>query len=603
VSAGNGTLTTSTSGSAVALPSPNVSSYPGTLSFSDTTVGTQSATLTTSDTANGGIGTTAVSGVGKSTPQAITYTLPTNTTSTYTPGLTITLAATGGGSGNAVVLSVDGASTGIGTLVGNVLTVTQAGSIIIDANQAGGANAGVHYDAAPQTQLTLTVLQAAQSLTFLAPLTPVTYAPGLQFALSATPGITGNAVTFSVDSSSTATATISTNTLTVTGAGTLVIDANELGNVNYLASPQQQQTVVVNQATQTITLVPPAAAIHFVPNPVASVCSAAGVGVNVNCNQITLVGTGGASGNPVVFTVDHTSTATATITGTTLTFSSVGNVVVDANQATSTNYLAAPQVKETIAILPALATQIINFPNPGTVVTGNTTTLVATATSGLPVSYTAAPSTVCTVSGSVVTAVASGTCTVTALQPGDNTYFAMAAPVQDSFTINPAGLIPAMALSFSMSDMVLQAGSVGVTQLTINSGNNFAGTVNFTCTGAPAGYTCAINPNPIFVPQGGFVSTAVSISPSTSSSMGSNHSRTYLPGATLAVALCFFGLRRRKRLQMLLLLVIGLAGLGVVSGCGGSSTPSATAGTQSTLTVTAISGTVQKAITFTVLVQ
>jgi sugar lactone lactonase YvrE len=579
------------------------SQYPATLSFQATATLAQTATLTIADANNGGIGTAAVSSYGSATPQNITFTAPTNTTSTYAPGLTITLAATGGGSGLPVVFSVDAASTGAGTLAGNVLTVTQAGTIVIDANQAAGANAGTYYMAATQAQLDLNVNQAAQTLTFLAPLTPVTYAPGLQFALSATPGITGNPVTFTVDSSSTATATINANILTVTGAGTLVIDANEAGTVNYAAAAQQQQTVVVNQATQAITFVPPAAAIHYVPNPVASVCSAANVGVNVNCNQITLVATGGASGKPVVFTVDKTSTASATISGTTLTFASVGNVVVDANQVSTTNYLAAPQVQETIAILPALATQTISFTNPGTLVAGNTFTLTATSTSGLPVSYTATPSTVCTVSGSVVTAVAAGTCTVTALQPGDNAYFAMAAPVQQTFTVNPAGLIPTMSLSFSMADLVLQKGSVGVTQLTINSGNFFAGTVNFTCSGAPSGYTCGINPNPIFVPQSGSVSTAVSISPSNSSSTGSNHSRTYLPGSALAVALCFFGLRKRKRLQMLLLMVVGLVGLGLVSGCGGSSTPSATAGTTSTVTITATSGSVHQTITLSVLVQ
>jgi sugar lactone lactonase YvrE len=579
------------------------SKYSATLSFQATAVLTQTATLTITDTNNGGIGTAAVSSFGSATPQNITFTLPTNTTSTYAPGLTITLGATGGGSGNPVIFTVDAASTGAGTITNNVLTVTQAGTIVIDANQAAGANAGTYYMAATQAQLSLTVQQASQTLTFLPPLTPVTYAPGLKFALSATPGITGNPVVFTVDSSSTATATISSNILTVTGAGNLVIDANEAGTVNYAAAAQEQQTVMVNQATQAISFVPPAAAIHYVPNPVASVCSAPNVGVNVNCNQITLVATGGASGKPVVFTVDKTSTATASISGTTLTFASTGNVVVDANQASNNNYLAAPQVQETIAILPALTTQTINFVNPGTLVAGNTFTLTATSTSGLPVSYTAAPSSVCTVSGSVVSAVAAGTCTVTAFQPGDNTYFAMAAPVAQAFTINPVGMIPAMNLSLSMANLVLQPGTVGVSQLTINSANNFAGTVSFTCSGAPSGYTCTLNPNPIFVPQGGSVSTTVSVSPTTSSSSASGRPRPYLPAATLAVALCFFGLRRRNRLQLLLLAVVVLAGMGFVSGCGGTNSSTAAPGTSSTITITATSNGTTKTATMTVLVQ
>jgi hypothetical protein len=50
-----------------------------------------------------------------------------------------------------------------------------------------------------------------------------------------------------------------------------------------------------------------------------------------------------------------------------------------------------------------------------------------------------------------------------------------------------------------------------------------------------------------------------------------NHNRSFplLPGgATLAVALCFFGLRKRRRLQMLLLLAVSVVGLSLFTGCG-----------------------------------
>jgi hypothetical protein len=141
-----------------------------------------------------------------------------------------------------------------------------------------------------------------------------------------------------------------------------------------------------------------------------------------------------------------------------------------------------------------------------------------------------------------------------------------------------------------------------VTQLFINSGNNFAGTVSFTCSGAPSGYACAINPNPIFVPQGGSAATTVSVSPATAASTDSKHSRPYLPIATLAVALCFFGLRRRNRLQQLLLALVVLGGLGFVSGCIGSSN-TIVKGTTSTMTVTATSNGTTKSATLTVLVQ
>ena len=70
---------------------------------------------------------------------------------------------------------------------------------------------------------------------------------------------------FSVDASSTGAGSISTTTvtgntstatLTVTTAGTIVLDANQAADANYLAAPQVQEVLVVNQATQTIAFTP-----------------------------------------------------------------------------------------------------------------------------------------------------------------------------------------------------------------------------------------------------------------------------------------------------------------------------------------------------------
>jgi hypothetical protein len=44
-----------------------------------------------------------------------------------------------------------------------------------------------------------------------------------------------------------------------------------------------------------------------------------------------------------------------------------------------------------------------------------------------------------------------------------------------------------------------------------------------------------------------------------------------IPGGTvLAVALCFFGFKKRRNLQLLLLLAMSVIGLGMFTGCGGS---------------------------------
>ena len=91
--------------------------------------------------------------------------------------------------------------------------------------------------------------------------------------------------------------------------------------------------------------------------------------------QIVLSATGGASGNPVIFSIDPSSAcfACATISGSTLTAVSAGSVKVDANQASGTangnQYAAAQQVQAAITIsnnvvaadVPALTMNQINW--------------------------------------------------------------------------------------------------------------------------------------------------------------------------------------------------------------------------------------------------
>ena len=74
--------------------------------------------------------------------------------------------------------------------------------------------------------------------------------------------------------------------------------------------------------------------------------------------MITLSATGGASGQPVVFTVDATSgsgvCSVSGVDGSLLTFTTSGACVVDANQAGDATYAAAPQVRDTITVSAAV---------------------------------------------------------------------------------------------------------------------------------------------------------------------------------------------------------------------------------------------------------
>ncbi|MGF6214449.1 IPTL-CTERM sorting domain-containing protein [Comamonas sp. 4034] len=128
-----------------------------------------------------------------------------------------------------------------------------------------------------------------------------------------------------------------------------------------------------------------------------------------------------------------------TVSGTTVTPVTGGLCTIAADQAGGTvgavAFNAAAQVTQSMVVQSA---QTVNFPaqSAQSVVTGGSFALSpeATATSGLAVIYTSLTPGVCTVTGSSVKVLTSGTCTIEANQFG-NEYFTLAAPVSQSVSV------------------------------------------------------------------------------------------------------------------------------------------------------------------------
>jgi hypothetical protein len=107
--------------------------------------------------------------------------------------------------------------------------------------------------------------------------------------------------------------------------------------------------------------------------------------------------------------------------------------------------------------------QTITFPTLSDITLGGTApTLAATASSNLTVAYSSTTSGVCTVSGSTITIVSTGSCSITASQSGGSGY-AAAANVSKSFTITAPAVTntyvqtPAPAPTKTQPPMVLTA--------------------------------------------------------------------------------------------------------------------------------------------------
>jgi hypothetical protein len=489
--------------------------------------------------------------------QAIAFTDSLPASAVYSSNLTYAISATGGGSGNAVTFGV----TGPATLTGSTLTITGVGTVVVTANQAGNANytaatavtqsvvvnkantatsrvssanpaifgqpvtftatispvapstgtptgtvqfsvngsavgspvtlsggqatyssstlaigsdsitavysGDSNFIGSAATALSQAVNKATQTITFTAPTSPVTYGVS-PITLVASGGASGNAVVFSVVSGPGTVSGTNGSTLTITGVGTVVVAANQAGNTNYTAATQVTQNVVVNQATQTISFTAPTSPVTYGVSP------------------ITLVASGGASGNAVVFSV---VSGPGTISGSTLTITGVGTVVVAANQAGNTNYSAATQVTQSIVVnvigaastptfLPVAGTyttaQSVTISDTTTGVTiyyttnGTTPTTSSTVYSGaIPVTSTETLEAIATATGYSTSAVASAAYIIANPAPaisGLSPAFTNAGGAVFTLTVNGSGFIASSTVYWGAS--ALTTTYVSATQLT-----------------------------------------------------------------------------------------------------------------------------------------
>ncbi|PYS57406.1 MAG: hypothetical protein DMF74_26130, partial [Acidobacteria bacterium] len=123
-----------------------------------------------------------------------------------------------------------------------------------------------------------------------------------------------------------------------------------------------------------------------------------------------------------------------TVSGNTIHLIGAGSCEIVASQGGNENYNAAPDVHRTFSI--AKANQTITFGALANKTFGDVDFNVsATASSGLPVSFTATGN--CTIAGNTVHLTGAGSCTITASQPG-NANFNAATDVPQSFNIAKA---------------------------------------------------------------------------------------------------------------------------------------------------------------------
>lgn len=250
--------------------------------------------------------------------------------------------------------------------------------------------------------------QSTQTITF-APLAdrPLSASP---FTVSATAS-SGLAVSFA--SATPAACTVSGSTVTLATLGTCTIQATQAGNAAYAAATPVSRGFQITEGPQSQI-------ITFGPLPNRAFGS----------GPFTLSATA-SSGLPVSFA--STTPAVCAVFGNSVVLAATGQCSIQATQAGNASYAAATPVAQSFLV--TQGTQTILFDAlPDRSVGSAPFTISAASTSGLPVGFASRTPTVCSVSGSTVTLLAAGTCTVRATQPGDANWSA-ASPVSQSFEV------------------------------------------------------------------------------------------------------------------------------------------------------------------------
>ena len=158
----------------------------------------------------------------------------------------------------------------------------------------------------------------------------------------------------------------------------------------------------------------------------------------VNAGNIQLLATS-TSGLPVAFS--SLTPATCTTNGSTMILIAVGVCTIRASQTGDAAHDPAPTVDRSFNVTPPIASQTITFGALGPrALNAGPFSVSATASSGLPVTFSSLTVGACTVNGNTVTLVAVGTCTIRASQAGDATY-APAPNVDQGFGV-VATLVP-----------------------------------------------------------------------------------------------------------------------------------------------------------------
>ncbi len=305
---------------------------------------------------------------------------------------TLNATATSGGS---ITYTCD--NSAVATISGNTVHITGKGVANITAKQAGNDT----YDPVEKT-VTLTV-KYSQKIENYADVVKTFGDPDFYLGATATSGLK---VSYSQSTDCVSFDSEDNNRVIINHAGVATITANQAGNDDYAAAEEVTFKLTVNKKPQIIE-------------------GLEDITMDYEANKILSLQGVATSKLPIVYSIDYDSIAIVSGSAVMILRTGIAHITASVGE---NDYYASADTTITLTVK-GLAQTIENISDITITLGDADSTLEATATSGLDVTYAVADESVATISGNTLHLVGAGITTITVAQGGNSVYEAVSKSV------------------------------------------------------------------------------------------------------------------------------------------------------------------------------
>jgi hypothetical protein len=321
-------------------------------------------------------------------------------------GTTYVPTVTSGNSGNPVVYTIGAEASTICEISNGTISFLSVGDCVLFADQAGNAN----FTAATRVTQVFDITKGEQVVNFTSVAPTAAVVDGSTYTPTGTGGAGTSLVTFTATPESAGICSVLVGVVYFDATGDCVLAINQAGDTNYNAATPKFQTIAVGKGSQVLTF--------------TSLNSTA----TVDGSTYTPSYTGGQSTNAVHITVASTSSAICDANAGVVSFHAVGDCVIEATQAADNNYEAATLVSQTISVAKGTQAALAARSSLTSLTLGSNTptavlnTVGGSGTGSVSWSVSTGSSAYCSVTGDIVSGLASGYCDLVATKAADENY-------------------------------------------------------------------------------------------------------------------------------------------------------------------------------------